>query len=172
MDSHAMLEALTARRRALAYEVGQGKTTSEAELEKVEAEIATLERAGERAVLAEQEQQARAEAEAQGRAQAERQEQEERLRVLTRERLAAARRVEAATERLKTALEALLTIGAEMYTLSAALRGRPNDRLRLRGAVEYYLAWQLGLGDRPPHAFRKPLTELLPGVSSPGDGQP
>jgi hypothetical protein len=170
MDSLAMLEALHARRRVLAYEIGRGKTECEPELDATEPEIARVMRAGECAALAGQERQARSEDGVRAREQAEPQTKEERLRVLTRERLAAARKVQAATARLEEAVGALVTLGTETYAVASALGRRPQDKLRLHGAVEAFLACRLRLGDRPPHAFRKPLTELLPVIGPPSEG--
>jgi hypothetical protein len=164
------VEALQARRQALALDAAEGKPGAAVELEAVEGELAALQRATERAALAEQARAARSQAEAAAREAARRREAEAQLARLGARRIELARTVDLEADRFVTALRDLLAVADEMYQLTGSL-GKWRPRLRLVDAVAGYLAWRLGgmvpgLGHGEKF-YRKPLAEQLGGADQP-----
>lgn len=162
------MEQLEARRRQLAFEVGQGREDLEPELDAVEDQLARLKRGQERRALAEAESATRAQEAAQAQAEATRQKLEAQLAEGTAARLVAARHVEAAMAELEGALGEYLEAGSSLYSTSAGL-GRPRPRIAGVEALAAYLSWRLH-GFLPhdfarpmAHAQRKGLVELLGG---------
>jgi hypothetical protein len=106
MTQSPELEALQARRRHLAFEVGQGREELEPELDAAEEQIARLARSQERAALARQQGAVRSAAEAREQEAKERAELEEKFSRLLVRRLKAAGKVEAAMTELEAAITA------------------------------------------------------------------
>lgn len=173
----AELQQLEARRRQLAFEVGQGRDEFEPELDAIEDQIAKITRDRERAALAAEEQAVRAEAETRAQAEAARQQMEDRLAELGDVRLTAARHVEAAMRELETSLAAYLQVGAELYSVSAGL-GKARPRLAGVELLAGYLGWRLhpyfphDFARPIDHARRKSLVEMLGGEPVPQPAPP
>jgi hypothetical protein len=171
MPEHSTMtvEDLEARRRQLAYEVGQGREDLEPELDAIEDQLARLRRHQERAELAQAEGATRAQEKA--RAETERQQAEmaAKLEALFGARLEAAALVESAMARLEEAVSGYLAVGHDLYSVSAAA-GRPRPRLRGDDALAAFISWRLA--GHMPHSFHRPqdhasrrsLVEVLGGT--------
>jgi len=152
------------RFRELAFRVGQGDSKAEAELSKLEGQIADTERLERRKVAAEAEEHRRAEEAAEKRAQDERKTAERHHAQLVKQRENAFAAIETATASLADAVKSALTVDQETWNAAISL-GFPPER-RTANRITDFIAWKLGrgvgagLGDMPavPPVSRRPLT--------------
>jgi len=148
--------------RELAFKVSQGDVKAEAELSKLEAQIADTGRQQLRQQAAESEEHRRAEEAAEKRAQAERKAAERHHAQLVQQRENAFAAIETATASLADAVKSALAIDQATWNAAISL-GNPPER-RTANRITDYIAWRLGrigagLTDMPavPTVSRGPL---------------
>ncbi|TAN34815.1 hypothetical protein EPN29_01910 [bacterium] len=150
--------------RELAYRVSQGDSKAEAELSKLEGQIADAERLERRQLAAQAEEHRRAEEAAEKRAAAVRKAKERHHAQLVAKREESFAEIEAATETLAGAVRSALAVDQEIWSLALRLGWSPERRTSNR--ITNYVGTQLGrlgggLGDMPTpthSSLRGPLT--------------